>query len=298
MNEPTRCGFIAIIGRPNVGKSTLLNHLLQQKLSITSDKAQTTRHRIIGVHTVDNLQYVYVDTPGLHAAKGRAINRYMNQTAHDALIDVDVVLFLSEARRFTDEDKQILTMLKKVNAPVFWLLNKVDQVDRQTDLLPRVAELTQQFKFAEVIPCSAKNGDNVDKLETLLAKYLPESPFYYEETQTTDRPPQFLVAELVREKIFQTTGDELPYSAAVEIEKFELQEGVYHISALIWVEREGQKKIVIGAKGDKLKEVGMRARQDMEEMLGTKVFLQLWVKVKSGWSDDERLLKSLGYTDE
>lgn len=293
----TRCGYVAIVGRPNVGKSTLLNRILGQKLSITSRKPQTTRHQIQGIKTEDGVQAVYVDTPGLHKGADKAINRYMNRAASSAIKDVDLIVFLVDRMRWTDEDQMVLERIRHSRCPVIMAVNKVDRLENKADLLPHLKQLGEQHQFVEIIPLSAKTGRNIDTLETAVAAQLPWSEHFYDEDQLTDRTSRFLAAELVREKIMRQLGDELPYQMTVEIEEFKQLEGVLHISALILVEKAGQKAIVIGDKGSRLKTIGSDARVDMESLFDSKVMLNLWVKVKGGWSDDERALRSLGYTD-
>lgn len=297
-NPDTRCGYVAIVGRPNVGKSTLLNRILGQKISITSKKPQTTRHQILGIKTHEKLQTVYVDTPGLHLKEHKAINRYMNRAASDSLKHVDVVVFIVDRMKWTDEDQFVLEKLQSVSAPVILAINKVDQSKEKNALLPHIDVLSQKFEFKEIVPISAKHGHNVDALENLIEGLLPESIHYFPEDQVTDRSSRFLAAELVREKIMRQLGEELPYSVTVEIEEFKQVKHVLHISALILVERSGQKKIVIGDKGEQIKIIGRDARKDMERTFDSKVMLNLWVKVKGGWSDDERALKSLGYRED
>lgn len=293
-----RCGFVAIVGRPNVGKSTLMNHLLGQKISITSRKPQTTRHSIFGIVTEGANQAIFVDTPGIHKPIDRAINQFMNRSALTALKDVDVVLFMVERLKWTDEDELVLQHLERVGAPVALVVNKVDQLDDKSQLLPHIESLSTRRTFTEVFPVSALRGKNVKTIETWLMRTLPEGQHLFPEDQVTNRTERFLVAEIVREKLMRQLGEELPYAAAVEIESFQLEDGVLHIHALILVERDGQKKIVIGQKGEKLKRIGTDARKDIEELLESRVMLNLWVKVKAGWSDDERALRSLGYRDE
>lgn len=297
MNE-TRCGYIAIIGRPNVGKSTLLNHILGQKISITSRKPQTTRHRVLGIKTHDLVQAIFVDTPGLHRGQKRAINRFMNREAAAALRDVDVVLLVIEAGRWLDEDAWVLELVKQQTTPVVLVINKVDKLDDKSQLLPFITARTAQFDYADVLPVSALRADNLAALEKAIAARLPVGPHLFDEDQVTDRSMRFLAAETVREKITRQLGDELPYSMTVEIEEFKLEGKVTHISAAIYVERDGQKKILIGSGGSRLKSIGQEARRDIERLIDGKVMLNLWVKVKSGWSDDERALRSLGYTDD
>lgn len=295
VQDEQRCGFIAIVGRPNVGKSTLLNHVLHQKISITSRKPQTTRHRILGIKTIDANQFVYVDTPGMHKSQKKAINRMMNQTATSALDGVDVVLFVVERLVFNEEDQIVLEALRKVKVPVLLLINKCDLLDTRERLLPHIERLSKFRDFAEIIPLSVLGGLNIDTVESCVKKYLPVGPFMYPEDQITDRSSRFMAAEIIREKITRQLGDELPYEVTVEIEKYTIQDAVVHIHALILVDKESQKQIIIGSKGDRLKTIGSAARVDMERAFESKVMLNLWVKVKSGWADDERALQSLGY---
>jgi len=292
-----RCGFAAIIGRPNVGKSTLLNRIVGQKLTITSSRPQTTRHKILGIKTSPQGQVIYVDTPGLHRAGKSAINRYMNRTAKSALADVDVVLWVIEALRWTDEDQDILAALAMTEAPVIVVINKVDKVSDKTALLPFLDELAHKGEFTEVIPLSARSGDNVERLEAAVMSYIQEGEAFFPEDQVTDRSERFLAAELLREKLMRRLGEELPYAVTVQVEEFSEQNEVLHIHAVIWVEKESQKAIVIGKGGEALKEIGRRARIDMEQAFGAKVFLKTWVRVKESWSEDERLLRQLGYDD-
>lgn len=293
-----RCGYIALVGRPNVGKSTLLNRLLGQKLSITADKPQTTRHRIVGIKTVEDAQLLYVDTPGLHTDARKAMNRYLNRAAGSALHDVDVIVMVMEAQKWTDDDQAVLDRLREASAPVFAVVNKVDRLKDKAALLPFLEALSQRFAFEEIVPVSAQTGSNVERLEQTLKERLPEGEPVYEADQLTDRSSRFLAAEMIREKLTRRLQRELPYALTVEIEQFKDVDGVLHIDGLIWVERESQKSIVIGKSGAMLKEVGRQARADMEKMFGAKVYLRLWVKAKEGWSDDERSLKNLGYSDE
>jgi GTP-binding protein Era len=292
-----RCGYVAIVGRPNVGKSTLLNHILGQKLSITSRKPQTTRHRILGIVTEANTQTVYVDTPGIHGEERKAINRYMNRTATAVLRDVDLVLFVVDGLKWTPDDELVVQKIKASGVPTMLVINKVDTVEDKEALLPRIEELTRLHGFVEVVPLSALKGHNVSRLQELVAARLPFSPPFFPEDQITDRSPRFLAAEIVREKIMRQLGDEVPYELTVEIEEFKEEGKLRRIGALILVERDGQKAIVIGEGGQRLKRIGMEARQDMEKLFDSKIMLSLWVKVKGGWSDDERALKSLGYDD-
>ena len=313
-NITSRCGYAAIIGRPNVGKSTLLNHILGQKISITSRRPQTTRHRILGIKTTPEAQVIYVDTPGLHRGGKRAMNRYMNRVAASSIKDVDVALFVVEGLRWTPEDQDVLERLKKENVPVILVVNKVDKITDKETLLPHLqkvsgymrragcpsgvgAGMRENHDFVQIIPISARHGTNVEALEQEILRLLPLAPHMYPEDQVTNRSERFLAAELVREKLTRRLGQEVPHSLTVSIEQFSEEAGIINITALIWVEKPGQKSIVIGKDGGVLKEVGTQARQDMERIFDNKVFLTLWVKVKEGWSEDERALRSLGYDD-
>jgi len=298
MASDFRCGYIALVGRPNVGKSTLLNRILGQKISITSRRPQTTRHRVLGIKTLDSAQLIYVDTPGIHDYSGRAMNRHMNRTASSALLDVDVVIFLVDGSRWTADDDLVLTKLDKLDCPVILAVNKIDLLANRDELLPRLQELSGKRSFEQVIPISAAKGDNVTALEAAIETLLPQAPAMFPEDQVTDRSVRFLAAELVREKLFRKLGRELPYGLTVEIESFRSEPAITHIHALIWVERKSQKTIVIGKQGRVLKEVGMEARKDIEALIDGKVNLKLWVKIKEGWADDERALRSLGYTHD
>ena len=295
--EVSRCGYVAIVGRPNVGKSTLLNHILGQKLAITSRKPQTTRHNMLGVKTEGGVQAIYVDTPGMHKNNDKALNRYMNRSASTALKDVDVVVFVVDRTRWTDEDQMVFERIQYVECPLLIAVNKADRLEDKSELLPHLEWLAQQLPKAEIVPISALHGQNLDTLERLVASHLPEGEHFFPEDQITDRSSRFLAAELVREKIMRQLGAELPYQITVEIEEFKQEGRVLHIHALILVERDDQKKIIIGEKGEGIKRIGQEARKDMEVMFDSKVMLNLWVKVKGGWSDDERALRSLGYTD-
>ncbi len=299
-SKPTdfRCGYVAIVGRPNVGKSTLLNSILGQKISITAHRPQTTRHRILGVKTGEAEQVVYVDTPGMHLGGKRAINRYMNRAASSSISDVDVVVFVVDRTRWSEEDEHVLQRLQHVEVPVVLVVNKIDEIKAKETLLPQLAKLAERREFAAVIPLSARSGEGVDRLEAQIRELLPVSAPFFPEDQVTDRSERFLAAELVREKLVRGLAQELPYATTVEIEKFTEEDGVRHIHAVIWVERPGQKGIIIGKQGQQLKRIGEQARKEMEHAFGGKVFLQLWVKVRQGWSDDERALRSLGYQDE
>jgi len=292
-----RCGYVAIVGRPNVGKSTLLNYILGQKISITSRKPQTTRHQVLGIKTEGDTQVIFVDTPGLHKNADKAINRYMNRAASSALVDVDVAVFVVDRTNWTEEDEFVLQHLRRARCPVILAINKIDLLDNKNELLPYIQKASDSGGYADIVPLSALNSNNLDQLEKCIEEKLPEAIHFFPEDQITDRSQRFMVAELVREKIMRQLGDELPYSMAVEIENFSQEGEVIHISALIYVEREGQKKILIGKGGSRLRSIGQEARKDMESLLDCKVMLRLWVKVKSGWSNDERALRSLGYDD-
>jgi GTP-binding protein Era len=289
-----RCGTIAIVGRPNVGKSTMLNHILGVKLSITSRKAQTTRHRLLGIQTTEDAQYLFVDTPGFQLKHINALNRGMNKTVKQVMSEVDVVLFVVEATRFGNEDRKVLDILPK-EAPVLLVINKADLLEDKGELLPYMQQRGEEFAFADIVPISAKRNQNLDELLLAIRKHLPEQPAIYGEDELTDRNERFLAAELVREKVFRLLGEELPYSITVEIEKFEQEGGLRRIHAAIIVDKDGQKPIIIGKGGEKLKQISTEARQDMEKLFGGKVWLETWVKVRGGWADDERALKSLGY---
>ncbi len=290
-----KCGFVAIVGRPNMGKSTLMNFMLGQKLSITSRKPQTTRHQILGIKTEDDLQIIFVDTPGLHKEKDKALNRYMNKTASEALRGVDLVLFLVDRTAWTEEDQIVLDKVKHASCPVILVVNKVDQLADKSSLLPQLGLLSEKMTFADIIPISAKTGRNVDALEETIRRHIPEGAHHFPEDQLTDRSSRFMVAEIVREKLMRNVGDEVPYGATVEIEEFRNDGTLLTVSALILVERDGQKKIIIGDKGERMKTIGRDARLDIEKLFDCKVMLNLWVKVRRGWSDDERALRSLGY---
>ncbi len=295
----TYCGMVAIVGRPNVGKSTLLNEIIEQKVSITSRKPQTTRHRIMGIHTVDNYQAVYIDTPGLHIDEKRAINRLMNRAANSSIGDVELIIFVVEGTNWTDDDEMVLKKVMLSEKPVLLVINKIDNVKSKELLLPHLEFLGAKGEFLDVIPVTATKGENVHIIKKHVKEHLPACEFYFPEDYVTDRSMRFLSSEIIREKLMRFTGDELPYSVTVEIEQFKWQEnGVWRINGLILVERETQKRMVIGNKGERLKTIGREARIDLEEMLDNKVYLELWVKVKSGWADDERALRSLGYGED
>ena len=298
MNDKSQvqyCGRVALIGQPNVGKSTLLNHLVGQKVSITSRKPQTTRQRLLGIKTLGSAQIIYVDTPGYQQSYKKALNRHMNKTISSTLMDVDLVLFMTDRLRFFEEDEHLLENITKAKCPVFLVINKIDELTDREQLLPFMDMARSKFAFAEIVPVSALKEQNTAALEATIVRYLPENSWMFPEDQLTDRNSRYLAAEFVREKITRQMGDELPYEVAVEIEEFTLIGDIYHISALILVEREGQKKMLIGETGSRLKLIGTEARKDMENLFGCKVMLKLWVKVKTGWSDDERALRSLGF---
>ena len=292
-----KCGFVALIGRPNVGKSTLMNHLLKQKISITSRKPQTTRHRILGINTTDAGQAIYLDTPGMHNDESKALNRYLNRTADATLLGVDVVVWLLDGMFWQEYDDIIFKKIEQAGLPVILAVNKVDKIQEKDDMLVFLVDAAKRFPFAELIPISALKNINLDKLESLVMQLLPESDHIYPEDQVTDRPERFLAAEIIREKLTRRLGAELPYILTVEIERYEEHPNLAKIYAIIWVEKSSQKNIVIGKDGEMLKKVGTDARLDIERLLDHKVYLQLWVKVKSGWSDSERALHSLGFND-
>ncbi len=292
---PFHSGFIAIVGRPNVGKSTLLNHLIGQKVSITSRKAQTTRHRITGILTEERTQFVFVDTPGFQTQHLNTLNRGLNRVVSSSLRDVNVVLFVIEARHFDERDRQVMQLLPK-HAPVLLVINKVDYMSDKSELLPFIQDIAKEREFAAIVPVSARKDKQLDTLLDAIRPFLPEGEKIYPEDEITDRNERFLAAELLREKIFRFTGEELPYSVSVIIEQFKQEaSGLRRIHAAILVDKEAHKAMLIGKDGAKLKEIATQARLDMEKMFGAKVFLEVWIKVRSGWADDARVLKSLGY---
>ncbi len=297
MTEP-RCGYVAIIGRPNVGKSTLLNHILGQKLCITSRKPQTTRHTLLGIKTEDDLQMIFVDTPGIHTNQERAINRVMNRSAASVISDVDVLVFVVDRFEWSEADEYVAKYLSNSTVPVIIAVNKVDMIEDKEALLPHLKFLETKVNAADLIPLSALRRTNLDELEEKIKTYMPARMHMFPEDQITDRSERFLAAEIVREKIMRQLGAEVPYQVTVEIEEFRAEKKVTHISALILVERDGQKKIIIGSNGERIKKIGEQARADIESLLDCKVMLRTWVKVRSGWSDDERALRSLGYMDD
>jgi len=292
-----RCGYVAIVGRPNVGKSTLMNRILGQKLSIVTAKPQTTRQRISGIKTTQKGQIVYIDTPGIHLAASRALNRYMNRIARASFHDVDLVLFLIEADRWTKQDEHVARALGSVDVPVYLVVNKIDKVPDKSRLLKFLQHEVKTDRFNQVFLLSATKGDGVEDLEEKVLRSLPFSRPFYDEELFTDRSERFLAAELIREQLMLRLHQELPYALTVEIEQFKREKGLVRMGAIIWVEREGQKHIVIGKGGSVLKQVGSQARRALEELLDEKVFLQLWVKVSRDWSDNERALKQFGYDD-
>ena len=295
-----RCGLVAIVGKPNVGKSTLLNALVGQKISITSRKAQTTRHRITGVHTQGASQFVLVDTPGFQTRHGNALNRSLNKTVVAAVADVDLILLVVEAGRFNQADAQVLSLLGQ-GTPTLLVANKLDQIARRADIAPWLQEMQQRHAFAELVPMSAKNPKDVARMLGLCEKYLPEQAWWYGADELTDRSERFLVGETVREKLFRLTGDELPYTSTVLIDRFEEEAGrgqqkrLLRVAATIVVERDTHKAMVIGDKGERIKRIGMQSRQDLEKALDCKMFIEIWVKVRSGWADDEARVRSFGY---
>lgn len=297
MENSSKFGFVAIIGRPNVGKSTLMNHLIGQKVSITSRRPQTTRNRVLGIDTQGEYQAVFVDTPGLHKEEKRAINRLMNRAAESALGDVELILLVVDATLWTDDDEMVFSKIENTKVPVVLVINKIDKLHDKATLLPLIERLSKRVSFKAIVPVSALRSTNLDDLKKLVFESLPEGPHCFSEDSITDRSSRFMAAELIREKLMRQMGDELPYSATVEIEEFKEEENLLRISAVILVERAGQKKMVIGAGGSRIKRIGTDARIDMEKLFDCKVFLNLFVKVKAGWADDERALKSLGYAD-
>lgn len=297
MENSSKFGFVALIGRPNVGKSTLMNHLIGQKVSITSRRPQTTRNRVLGIETQGEYQAVFVDTPGLHKEEKRVINRLMNRAAESALGDVELILLVVDATLWTDDDEMVFSKIENTKVPVVLVINKIDKLHDKATLLPLIERLSKRVNFKAIVPVSALRSTNLDDLKKLVFDSLPEGPHCFSEDSITDRSSRFMAAELIREKLMRQMGDELPYSATVEIEEFKEEENLLRISAVILVERAGQKKMVIGAGGSRIKRIGTDARIDMEKLFDCKVFLNLFVKVKAGWADDERALKSLGYAD-
>lgn len=298
MTEAFRCGYVALIGRPNVGKSTLLNHLIGQKISITARKPQTTRHRVLGIKTLPETQFVYVDTPGMHRGEGRALHRYLNRAARSILPDMHVIVFVVEALKWVDEDSLALESLATITCPVILAINKIDRVPDKANLLPYLQEVSKKYSFAAIVPISALKSKQLDELEKAIRQYLPESSPYFPDDTLTDKSSRFIATEFIREKLVRNLAAELPYATSVEIEKFDESEKLLRINAVIYVERDNQKSIVIGKGGAMLKRIGQQAREDLERFFDKKVYLETFVKVKSGWSDDERALQQLGYRDE
>lgn len=296
-NKVTQCGFVAIVGRPNVGKSTLLNSLVAEKISITADKPQTTRHRILGIKTLADQQVVYIDTPGIHSYNKKKMNQYMNKAAFGALRDVEVVVFVIEALVWTEEDALVLEKLVKIEKPIILIVNKIDLEKDKEVLLPYLETIATKADFLAIVPISAKKGLQVDVLQNMIFNMLPESPFFFPPEQKTDSSEKFRLAEILREKLTRVLEKELPYALTVEIEKLEQVEDRTVVYAIIWVERESQKKIVIGKGGEMLKRVGTSARLDMNKIFDRRVRLQLWVKVRAGWTDDNKALQNFGYAD-
>ena len=292
-----RCGYAGLVGRPNVGKSTLLNRLIGQKIAITSHKAQTTRHALLGINTLESGQVLYVDTPGVHLRGRSTLNRLLNRTAEGVLADVDVILMVVQALAWTDEDDATLAALTRARAPVILVVNKTDLVRPRERLLPYLDEVKEKYAFDAICPVSARAGDNVARLNSLVLERLPEAPNFFPDDQVTDRSERFLAAELLREQLTRRYAAELPYALTVEIERFEDTGRVYRIGAVVWVERPGQKAILIGHNGDALKETSRLARESMEKLFQRKVWLEVWVKVKKSWSSDEQALSRLGYLE-
>ncbi len=292
-----KTGYVALVGRPNAGKSTLLNHLVGQKICITSRRPQTTRHRIHGIKTTETGQAIFVDTPGIHSEQKRAMNRYLNKTASSALAGVDVIVWVVDQWRWQEENELILAQLRSVTSPVILAVNKIDQCEDKSSLLPFLEDAAKRFDFAAIVPIAALKNTNLDRLEDIIMGLLPEGELIYPEDQVTDRSERFFAAEIIREKLIRSLGQEVPHALTVQIEQYKEEKGLIRIHAVIWVEREGQKVIVIGKNGEVLKKVGQRAREEMEKMFDGKIYLNLWVKVKKGWSDNETAMQSLGYSE-
>lgn len=293
----TKAGFASIVGRPNVGKSTLMNGILGQKISITSNKPQTTRHAITGIYTDEETQIIFLDTPGIHTNMQSALNKQLNRTAMSTITTGDVIIFIVEALRFNKDDEKVLSKLKGIETPVILVINKIDKLQNREELFPFIAEMSERFPFSDIVPLSAKQKKSADVLLDVIKKYLPEQPFPYSEDEITTVSSAFLAAEVLREKLTRRLNQELPYTIAVEIEEFKIEGNLYRILAAISVERESQKGIVIGKGGATLKEVSTQARIDLERLFDAKVFLRAFVKVREGWSDDEKALNALGYKD-
>jgi len=295
MNTLSKCGYVAIVGRPNVGKSTLLNALIGKKISIISPKPQTTRNQILGIKTLDHTQIVFIDTPGLHDAEKRVMNRYMNRLASAVILDADVIVFIIDATRWLADDELVLKKVSEADVPVILVINKIDKLNDKKEILPLIEKYKEKYHFAHIIPISAKRKENLDSLEETLVSMMPEGPHFFPDEQITDKNERFQVGEIIREKVIRATEQELPYSTTVVVESMKEEGKLLEISAIIWVEREGQKPIVIGKNGERLKSIGTSARKEIVKLLGRKIFLRLWVKVKSNWTDDERALGSLGF---
>lgn len=300
MSTRYRSGIVALVGRPNVGKSTLLNRLVGQKVSITSRKAQTTRQRILGISTTDTSQVVYVDTPGIHSGAKKTINRYMNRSASGSMVGVDCIVLMIEARGWADNDRRVLELVRKQNTPIVLVINKLDRLESRDLLLPMIHRTESEFEavFNQIVPISAKNDTNIDELKKVVETYIPVQDKLFPGDEITDRGDRFLVAELIREQVFRNIEQEVPHAVAVGIEAFRMEKKVLHIEAVIWVEKAGQKGILIGKKGERLKLIGKRARQQIEKLLGNKVYLNLWVRVRENWRDNEQVLRTLGFGDE
>lgn len=298
MKQGFRAGFIAILGRPNVGKSTLLNRLIGKKISITSSKPQTTRHRLLGIRTTDDYQMIFVDTPGVHIGSKRYINQVLNKTAASALAGVDVTLLMITSDGWKDEDLYALKLAQQENNNLILLVNKIDKLKDKNRLLPLIETSSKMHDFKAIIPLSASNGDNLESLLAVLPEYLPDSPLLFPEDQVTDKGERFIVSETIREKLFRQLHDEIPYALAVEIQQFDVTDSLLKADVIIWVEKESQKGIIIGKKGEKLRSVGTSAREELESYFERKVFLQLWVRVRENWSDDAVMLRAIGYIEE
>lgn len=298
MTTTYRSGFIAILGRPNVGKSTLLNHIIGKKISITSSKPQTTRHRLLGIRTTDQCQMIFVDTPGVHLGSKRYINQVLNKTAASALAGVDVTLLMITSEGWKEEDRYALKIAQQENTSLILLINKIDRLKDKNKLLPLIDESSRLADFKAIIPLSASNGENVDALLAILPDLLPPGPLLFPEEQVTDKGERFIISETVREKLFRQLHNEIPYALAVEIQQLEITETLVKADVVIWVEKESQKGIIIGKKGEKLRLVGSNAREELESYFGCKVFLQMWVKVRENWSDDAVMLRAIGYIEE
>lgn len=298
MKKAFRAGFIAILGRPNVGKSTLLNRIIGKKISITSPKPQTTRHRLLGINTTDDYQMIFVDTPGVHLGSKRYINQIMNKTAANALVGVDITLLMITSDGWKEEDRYALKLAQQENTNLILLINKIDKLKNKNQLLPLIESSSRLHDFKAIIPLSASDGNNIQTLLDVLPEYLPTGPILFPEGQTTDKGARFIISETIREKLFRQLHNEIPYALAVEMQQLEMTDSLIRADAIVWVEKESQKGIIIGKKGEKLRTVGTQARQELESYFDRKVFLQLWVKVRENWSDDAVMLRSIGYIEE